>query len=530
MATLEASRPRTMPREGRFVNEPFFDFTREENARKMRAAIEKVRGQLGREYDLIIGGKRVKTADKIRSLNPTRPSEIVGIHQKAGKEHVEPALNAALKAFESWSRTSVKERADLLFRVGDLLRQRKMEYMAWLVFEVSKNWAEADADISQTLHFSEFYAGEALRLAKTETPAQMPGEHDSLTYIPLGVGAVIPPWNFPCAIMAGMTLASIVCGNTVILKPSSDSPTIAAKFIELLEEAGMPEGVVNFCPGSGASFGDAVVAHPKTRYVAFTGSREVGLHINKVAADRAPGQIWIKRTILEMGGKDAIVVDADADLDAVVEGVAAAAFGFQGQKCSACSRAIVDGRIYDKFLERLKDRVERITIGDPATNCNMGAVINESSMKSILNYIEIGKREGRPITGGKRATGAGEGYFIQPTVIADIQPKSKLEQEEIFGPVLAVIKSQNFEDGIEIANDTEFGLTGAVYTGTREKIEAAKREFHVGNLYINRKCTGAMVGAHPFGGFNMSGTDSKAGGPDYLNLFTQAKSVGEKVS
>jgi 1-pyrroline-5-carboxylate dehydrogenase len=330
--------------------------------------------------------------------------------------------------------------------------------------------------------------------------------------------------------MAGMTLASIVCGNAVILKPSSDSPTIAAKFIELLEEAGVPEGVVNFCPGAGASFGDAIVAHPKTRYIAFTGSREVGLRINKVAADVAPGQIWIKRTVLEMGGKDAIVVDADADLDAAVEGVAAAAFGFQGQKCSACSRAIVDARIYDKFLERLKDRVERITIGDPASNANMGAVINEGSMKSILNYIEIGKREGRLITGGERATGAGEGYFIQPTVIADIQPKSKLEQEEIFGPVLAVIKSHSFEHGLEIANDTEFGLTGAIYTGTREKIEAAKREFHVGNLYINRKCTGAMVGAHPFGGFNMSGTDSKAGGPDYLNLFTQAKSVGEKIS
>jgi 1-pyrroline-5-carboxylate dehydrogenase len=292
----------------------------------------------------------------------------------------------------------------------------------------------------------------------------------------------------------------------------------------------MPEGVVNFCPGSGASFGDAVVAHPKTRYIAFTGSREVGLRINKVAADRAPGQVWIKRTILEMGGKDAIVVDADADIDTVAEGVASAAFGFQGQKCSACSRAIIDERIYDKFLERLKDRVERITIGDPATNTNMGAVINEGSMNSIINYIEIGKREGRLITGGARATEAGDGYFIQPTVIADIKPGSKLEQEEIFGPVLAVIKSRNFEHGLEIANDTEFGLTGAVYTGSREKIELAMREFHVGNLYINRKCTGAIVAAHPFGGFNMSGTDSKAGGPDYLLLFSQGKSVGEKVT
>src|SRR6202521_2797734 len=529
MATLEASRPRTMPREGRFVNEPFFDFTREENVRKMRAAIEKVRGQLGREYDLIIGGKRVKTADKIRSLNPTRPSEIVGIHQKAGKEQVEPAMNAALKAFESWSRTSVKERADLLFRVGDLLRQRKMEYMAWLVFEVSKNWAEADADISETIDFCEFYAREALRLAKTETPAQMPGEHDSLTYIPLGVGAVIPPWNFPCAIMAGMTLASIVCGNTVILKPSSDSPTIAAKFVELLEEVGMPEGVVNFCPGSGASFGDAIVVHPKTRYVAFTGSREVGLHIHKSAAAQVPGQIWIKRTILEMGGKDAIIVDADADVDSAVEGVAQAAFGFQGQKCSACSRAIVDERIYEIFLAKLKARVEKITVGDPAENANMGAVINQGSMQSILDYIEVGKKDGRVITGGGPATNAGEGYFLQPTVIADIPPKSRLEQEEVFGPLLAVIKSKNYDHALEIANDTEFGLTGAVYTKSRDKIERPVRAFRVGNLYINRKCTGATVAAHPFGGFNMSGTDSKSGGPDYLYLFTQGKAVGEKI-
>jgi 1-pyrroline-5-carboxylate dehydrogenase len=437
-------------------------------------------------------------------------------------------MQAALKAFQSWSRTTVEDRASLVFRVGDLMRQRKMEYMAWLVFEVSKNWAEADADISETIDFCEFYAREALRFAKAQTPIQLPGERDTLHYIPLGVGAVIPPWNFPCAIMAGMTLASIVSGNTVILKPSSDSPTIAAKFLELLEEAGMPEGVVNFCPGAGASFGDAVVAHPKTRYIAFTGSREVGLHINKVAATQAPGQVWIKRTILEMGGKDAIIVDADADIDSAVEGVAQAAFGFQGQKCSACSRAIVDERVYDKFLEQLKARVEKIQIGDVAENAAMGAVINEGSMKTILEYIEQGKKDGRLLTGGERAPG--EGYFIKPTVFADIPPKSKLEQEEIFGPVLAVIKARGFDHALEIANDTEFGLTGAVYTKSRDKIDRAIQEFHVGNLYINRKCTGAMVGAHPFGGFNMSGTDSKSGGPDYLYLFTQAKAVGEKIS
>jgi len=531
MATLEAPvRPRTTSsHQGPFVNEPFYDFRHEDNARKMRAAIERVRGQLGREYDLIIGGQRVKTTDKIKSLNPSRPSQVVGIHPKAGKEHVEPAMNAALKAFATWSRTPVEERASLLFRAADRMRERKMDYMAWLVFEVSKNWGEADADISEAIDFCEFYAREALRFAKAEPPVQMPGEHDSLTYIPLGVGAVIPPWNFPCAIMAGMTLASIVSGNTVILKPSSDSPTIAAKFVELLEEVGMPEGVVNFCPGAGSSFGDAIVAHPKTRYIAFTGSREVGLHINKVAATQAPGQLWIKRTILEMGGKDAIIVDADADIDSAVEGVAQAAFGFQGQKCSACSRAIVDERIYDKFLDQLKARVEKITVGEPAENSAMGAVINEGSMKTILEYIEQGKKDGRLITGGERVTEAGEGYFIRPTVIADIPAKSKLEQEEIFGPVLAVIKARGFDHALEVANDTEFGLTGAIYTKSRDKINRATREFHVGNLYINRKCTGAMVGAHPFGGFNMSGTDSKSGGPDYLYLFTQAKSVAEKI-
>jgi 1-pyrroline-5-carboxylate dehydrogenase len=531
MATMEAP-PRLQIRlhQGPFKNESFVDFTKEDNVRKMRSAIEKVRGQLGREYDLIIGGKRSKTADKIRSINPAKPSEVVGVHQKAGKEHVEPAVQAACQAFGHWSHTSVEERASLLFHVADVMRERKLEYMAWLVFEVSKNWFEADADISETIDFCEFYAREALRLAKAEPPVQLPGERDTLTYIPLGVGAVIPPWNFASAIMAGMTVASIVSGNTVVLKPSSDSPTIAAKFVELLEECGMPEGVVNLCPGGGASFGDALVAHPKIRYIAFTGSREVGLHINQTAATQQPGQVWIKRTVLEMGGKDAIIVEADADIDSAVEGVASAAFGFQGQKCSACSRAIVDDRVYDKFLEKLRSRVELITVGDPTLNPHMAAVINEGSMNDILRYIEIGKKEGRLITGGARDTKAGDGYFIQPTVIADIAPKSKLEQEEIFGPVLVVIRSRNFDHALEIANDTEFGLTGAVYSSSREKLDRAVQEFHVGNLYLNRKCTGAMVGAHPFGGFNMSGTDSKAGGPDYLFLFTQAKSVGEKIA
>jgi len=513
-----------------FVNEPMLDWTNPDNLRRMQAAIDKVRSELGREYDLVIGGRRIKTGDTAPSVNPAKPSEVVGVHHQAGPAEVEPAMQAALNAYQTWSRTTVEERTQLLFRAAQLLRECKFELEAWLVFEVGKNYGEADADIAELIDFCNLYALEALRLDKAATLVQLPGERDRFRYIPLGVGAVISPWNFPAAIMGGMTLASIVCGNTVVLKPSGDSPTIAAKFMELLEDAGLPDGVVNYCPGHGSTFGNAIVEHPKTRYIAFTGSKEVGLHINQTAAKQRPGQVWIKRTILEMGGKDSMVVDADGDFDTAVEGTAQAAFGFSGQKCSACSRVIVDERIYDRFVQALRERVEKITVGDPTQNVAMGPVISEKSMKSILGYIEKGIVEGgRLITGGKAAPEAGEGYFVQPTVIADVDPKATIAQEEIFGPVLAVIQSRNFEHGIEIANNTEFGLTGAAYTSSPDKIEYAKREFHVGNLYINRKCTGAIVGAHPFGGFNMSGTDSKAGGPDYLLLFTQGKSIGEKI-
>jgi 1-pyrroline-5-carboxylate dehydrogenase len=515
--------------QGGFVNEPFTDFQTPETARKMMDALELVRGQLGREYDLVIGGHRIKTADKIRSLNPARPAQVVGVHQKAGAEHVEPAMKAALEAYEFWSRTSVGERTSLLLGAAEIIRNRKFEFCAWLTYEVGKNWVEADADVGETIDFLEFYAREALRLAEAKTPIQYLGEKNELLYIPLGVGAVIPPWNFPFAIMAGMTAAAIVTGNTVILKPSSDSPTIAAKFIEVLEEAGMPGGVVNFCPGSGATFGNAVVEHKKTRFIAFTGSKEVGLEIHERAAKTQPGQIWIKRTILEMGGKDSILVCADAELDTVVEGVTAAAFGFSGEKCSACSRAIVEAPVYDVFVERLRERVAKLTVGDPAENHNMGPVINKAAMDSILGYIERGKKEGRLVAGGKAAANADGGYFIEPTVISDIAPDAVIAQEEIFGPVLAVIKVADFEEGLKVANNTEYGLTGAIYTNDRDRLDMARQEFHVGNLYLNRKCTGAMVGAHPFGGFNMSGTDSKAGGPDYLLLFTQAKSVATKL-
>ncbi len=484
---------------------------------------------LGHEYELIIGGERSRTAEKIESLNPARPAQVVGVHQKAGLEHAERAMKAALQAFATWQYVAVEERAALLLQAAELIRKRKFEFCAWLTYEVGKNWVEADADVAETIDFLEFYAREALRLAGSTTPIQLPGERNQLLYIPLGVCAVIPPWNFPFAIMAGMTAAAIVAGNTVILKPSSESPTIAARFLDVLEEAGMPPGVVNFCPGSGSTFGNAIVEHPKTRLIAFTGSKDVGLDIHARAAQTKKGQIWIKRTILEMGGKDSIIVSTDCDLDAAVAGVAASAFGFSGQKCSACSRAIVEDSVYDVFLERLRERVETLRVGDPAGNANMGPVVNRSAMDTILSYIEIGKGEGRLLTGGHAVATPEGGYYVEPTVFADVAPTARIAQEEIFGPVLAVIRAPDFDQALEIANNTEYGLTGAVYSSSREKLERARLEFFVGNLYLNRKCTGAMVGAHPFGGFNMSGTDSKAGGPDYLLLFTQAKSVAEKV-
>jgi 1-pyrroline-5-carboxylate dehydrogenase len=515
--------------QGGFQNEPFLDFKSPECARKMQDALDLVASQLGREYDLILAGRRIKTEDKIQSLNPARPAQVVGIHQKAGAEHAEAAMQAALSAFRSWSRVSTQQRASLLLNAAEIIRQRTFELCAWLTFEVGKNWAEADADVGEAIDFLEYYAREALRLDTAQPSIQFPGERCELHYIPLGVGAVIPPWNFPFAIMAGMTAASIVTGNTVILKPSSDAPTIAAKFVEVLEEAGMPDGVVNFCPGSGASFGNAIVEHPQTRFIAFTGSKAVGLEIHERAARARKGQIWIKRTILEMGGKDSILVCADADLDLAVEGVTASAFGFSGQKCSACSRAIIEAPIYDVFVERLRERVAKLTVGDPAANHSLGPVINKSALDAMLASIETGKKEGRLIAGGYAPATADGGYFLEPTIFSEVAPRAALAQEEIFGPVLALIKVSSFEEGLEVANNTEYGLTGSIYSTDREKLNHARREFHVGNLYFNRKCTGAMVGAHPFGGFNMSGTDSKAGGPDYLLLFTQAKSVAEKL-
>ncbi|MFQ5511479.1 MAG: L-glutamate gamma-semialdehyde dehydrogenase [Candidatus Krumholzibacteriia bacterium] len=516
-----------MPSE--FKNEPFTDFGDAANQAVMEEALAGVAGELGKEYDLVIGGKRVKTTERITSVDPSGPSRVIGTVSKASSEVAEGAIKAATEAFATWRHVEPVKRAEYLFQAAARIRERKFEFSAWMVYEVGKSWAEADGDTAEAIDFLEFYGREMIRLAGEQPLTPLDGEKNQLAYIPLGVGAVIPPWNFPLAIMVGMTSASLVAGNTVLLKPSSDAPVVAAKFMEVLEEVGLPAGVVNYVPGSGAEVGDYIVQHPEIRFIAFTGSKEVGLRINQGAATPRPGQIWIKRAVLEMGGKDSIVVDKECDLDSAVKGVVASAFGFQGQKCSACSRAIVVADVYDDFVKKLVAQSKKLKQGAPreSKDVSVGPVINEAACEKILDYVETGKTEGELVLGGMRA--AGDGYFIHPTIFTDVDPEATISLEEIFGPVLACVKAKDYDDALGIANNTEYGLTGSVYSTNREHIEKARASFHVGNLYFNRKCTGALVGVHPFGGFNMSGTDSKAGGRDYLLLFTQAKLVSEKV-
>jgi 1-pyrroline-5-carboxylate dehydrogenase len=511
-----------------FVNELFVDFSKPENRAAMDAALKKAASEFAREYPMVIAGQEVKTAEKIKSTNPSHPSQVVGVVQSASAEQAEQAIESANEYFNTWKRVPVEKRVEILFRAAGIVRQRKFELSAWICSEVGKSWAEADADTAETIDFLEFYGREMLRLAGEHPVTPQKGEKNFLTYIPLGAGAVIPPWNFPAAIATGMAAAALVTGNTVVLKPSEESSVIAAKMVEILYEAGIPKQALQFVTGMGETAGGALVKHPKTRFIAFTGSKDVGLLISEAAGKRQPGQIWIKRAVLEMGGKDATIVDEEADVDAAVEGVALAAFGYQGQKCSACSRAIVSEKVYDSFVQKLVERAKKVSVGPAEDPGNyMGPVVSETALNGILNYIEIGKKEGKVVLGGGRAPG--DGYFVQPTIIADVAPSARVAQEEIFGPVLAVIKAKDFDHALEIANGTEFGLTGAVYSKNKAKLEKAEEAFHVGNLYLNRKCTGAMVGAHPFGGFNMSGTDSKTGGKDYLLHFLQAKSIAEKV-
>ncbi len=523
-STAQRNTPRVLPD---FTNCALTDFSVEANRQAQAAALKQVEGELGRTYPLIIGSERLPVEETFHSVNPARPEQVVGVVAKATVAQANLAVETAARAFETWKFTPAAERAEYLFRAAELMRERRFIINAWMIYETSKSWAEADADTAEAIDFLEFYGREMLRLAEKQPLTRIPTEDSDLTYIPLGVGVAIPPWNFPCAIMVGLTSSALVAGNTVILKPASTSPVIAAQFVNILLEVGVPAGVVNFLPGSGGAIGDALVQHPKVRFISFTGSREVGLRINELAAKHQPGQLWIKRAILEMGGKDAVVVDETADLDEAAAGIVTSAFGFQGQKCSAGSRAIIVESVYDEVVKKVTEKTRALTLGDPTDPQNaLGAVIDQNAFQKIQSYIEIGKQEGKLLVGGGTKSG---GYFIEPTIFADVSPTARIAQEEIFGPVLAIIKARDFDDALAIANNTEYGLTGSLYSRDRARIERARREFHVGNLYFNRKCTGALVGVHPFGGFNMSGTDSKAGGRDYLLLFTQAKAISEKL-
>jgi len=509
-----------------YKHEPFTDFTNEKEREGYLLGLKTVESYLGQDYDLLIGGKRISTEDKIVSINPSNKEEVIGRVSKASRELAEQAMQAAVEAFKTWKKVKPEVRADVLFKAAAIIRRRKHEFSALLTKEAGKPWKEADADTAEAIDFLEYYARQMLAIKDGVPVNSRPNEFNRYGYIPLGVGVIISPWNFPLAIMAGTTVAAIVTGNTVLLKPASTTPIVAAKFVEVMEEAGLPAGVLNFVPGSGAEVGDYLVDHKDTRFISFTGSRDVGLRIFERSSKLNEGQIWLKRVIAEMGGKDTIVVDSDADLELAAQSIVAGAFGFSGQKCSACSRAVIVEDVYDQVLNRVVELTNELTLGNPEEQGTfMGPVIDQSAFDKIMSYVEIGKQEGKLMTGGEGDSS--KGFFIKPTVIADLQPNDRLMQEEIFGPVVGFTKAKDFTEAIEIANNTEYGLTGAVISRNRAHIEQAREDFHVGNLYFNRSCTGAIVGYQPFGGFNMSGTDSKAGGPDYLLLHMQAKTTSE---
>ena len=509
-----------------YQHEPFTNFHLEENQVAFKEALALVENELGKEYALIVGGERVTTEEKIVSYNPSNKEEVIGIVSKANKDIAEKAIQEADKAFQTWRKVNPEERANILIRSAAIVRRRKHEFSALLVKEAGKPWKEADADTAEAIDFLEYYARQMIELKDGKQIKSRKGEQNRYIYTPTGVCITISPWNFAFAIMAGTTVAPIVTGNTVVLKPASTTPVVAYKFVEVLEEAGLPKGVVNYVPGSGAEVGDYLVDHPKTSLITFTGSRDVGTRLYERAAVVHPGQNHLKRVIVEMGGKDTVVVDREADLELAAQSIVTSAFGFSGQKCSAGSRAVVHEEVYDEVLNRVVAITKELTIGEPTTqDIYMGPVVDQAAFNKIMSYIELGKEEGSLAVGGEGDDS--KGFFIQPTVFADLDSNARIMQEEIFGPVVAFCKAKDFDQAIEIANNTEYGLTGAVISNNRAHIEQAKQDFHVGNLYFNRNCTGAIVGYHPFGGFKMSGTDSKAGGPDYLILHMQAKTISE---
>ncbi len=512
-----------------YRNETYHDFSKLEADAAQRAALADVRARFGKEYNLLIGGKRVKgAAGTFTSINPANLSETIGTFQMADADQARQALAAAWSAFETWRYVPAQTRADILFKAADIARRRRMEINAWMISEAGKNFLEADADTCEGIDFLEYYANEALRYDQGMKVLDSWGDLNRTHYIPLGAGVSISPWNFPFAITLGMAAAPIVAGNTVVAKPSPDAPMMAQICAELFEEAGLPDGVFNLLTGDHLEVGETLTTDPSTRFINFTGSLGVGLHINEVAAKTSDKTRFIKRVFAELGGKNAVVVDESADLEAAATGIVQAAFGFQGQKCSAASRVVAHTKIYDTLLAKVVEKTNALSIGDPKDNHSAGPVVNQKAVDKIMGYIEIGKTEGRLVRGGTRAAAATEGYYIEPTIFADVAPDARIAQEEIFGPVTAFIRAENLDEAFRIANGTKFGLTGGFFSQNPAAVERAMREFHVGNLYVNRKNTGALVGAQPFGGFNLSGTDSKAGGADSLLCFLQAKSITER--
>jgi RHH-type proline utilization regulon transcriptional repressor/proline dehydrogenase/delta 1-pyrroline-5-carboxylate dehydrogenase len=524
--TIELSPAPTVPRP--FQNESLADFSREDARGAMRRALEEVGVQLGRTYPLVINNRPVPTDETIDSLNPSHKRQVVGRIARARTPQAEAALAAAEAAFSGWRDRDPRERAAYFDRAADVLRRRRYELAAWQVYECAKQWREADADVAETIDYCRYYA-EQMRLLAEPYRRDVAGEDNEYFYEPRGVAVIISPWNFPMAILCGMTAAAVVAGNPAIMKPAEPAAVIGAKLMEIFQEAGLPPGVVNYLPGVGSEIGPVMTMHPAVGVIAFTGSRAVGMSINRQAAEH-PGAAHVKRVIAEMGGKNAVIIDSDADLDEAVRGVVASAFGYQGQKCSACSRAVVLEGVYDHFLKRLVEATRSLKVGpaeDPGSF--VSAVIDAKAQQSIREYIEQGKREARLAYAGDLGALADEGYYVAPHVFADVPPNGVIAQEEIFGPVLAVIRARDLGHALEIANGTQYALTGGLYSRSPEHIARVKREFRTGNLYINRKITGALVDRQPFGGFKLSGIGSKAGGPDYLLQFVNPRTVTENT-
>lgn len=514
----------------KYYNQGHLDFTVDANDKALKTSIDEVRKNFGKEYDLYINGEWVK-GDKgtFESKNPSNLAEVIGTFQKASKEQALKALQSAWKAFETWQYVPAEERAEYLFKAAEIAQRRRMEIDAWMVSEAGKNFVEADADTAEAIDFLNYYAHQALRLDKgMEVVEDTWGDKNRTIYKPIGAGVSISPWNFPFAICTGITVAPIAAGCTVISKPAPDTPKMGHLLAEILEEAGLPAGVYNYLTGEDLEVGETLVQDTNTRFISFTGSKKVGMHIYEVAGQTKENQTFLKRVLAEMGGKNAVVVDSDADLDAAADGIVKSAYGYQGQKCSAGSRAIIMEDVYDDVVDKVEERVKNLKVGNAKNNPDLGPVINQKAVDKIMGYIEIGKSEGTLIAGGSRAKTEDEGYYIEPTVFKDVDPHARIAQEEIFGPVLALIKAKDLDEAIHIANDTEYGLTGGFYSRNTDHIDRIFREVNVGNLYINRGCTGSLVGAQPFGGFKMSGTDAKAGGRDYLLYFMEAKSLTER--